>query len=168
MKDLKIVKWMKSRFGNHRKKAFIFDIDGTLSEKSPNRNPFEVERCLTDKLIEGTYTIYEALKQDGYYIIILTGRNEVFKEVTETWLEMHDIEYDELFMRPQFCEDYDGQFKADTYLHQIEPNYEVLSVFEDKPSVVKALREIGLHVCQVADGHEDSPEMFNKYRQERK
>ena len=64
-----------------------------------------------------------------------------------------DVYYSDLFMRA------DGDYRADSivkeeiYHDKIEPVYNVLLVLDDRDSVVKMWRSLGLTCLQVAEGN---------------
>jgi hypothetical protein len=47
-------------------------------------------------LAAGARETLEELHQAGHNLILITARNEIFREVTEKWLEKHQIPYHEL------------------------------------------------------------------------
>lgn len=78
-------------------KAVIFDIDGVLAEKSPERDYREYDKVGLDKhnkkyFKELIYSYAEKFyKKSGkwkreYHIFFITGRKEYCREITEKWL----------------------------------------------------------------------------------
>lgn len=79
------------------KKAVIFEIDGVLAEKSPQRDYREYDKVDLDKHNETffkklIYSYAESFyKKNGkwkreYHIFFITGRKEFSRELTEKWL----------------------------------------------------------------------------------
>lgn len=79
------------------KKAVIFDIDGVLAEKSPERNYREYNKVHLDKYNKKyfkklIYSYAESFyKKNGkwkrkYHIFFITSRKELCRELTEKWL----------------------------------------------------------------------------------
>lgn len=54
--------------------------------------------CTDDQLIAGTAALLRLLDM-FYTIILITGRNEEARELTEAWLKAYDVPYDFLIMR---------------------------------------------------------------------
>ena len=88
-------------------KAVIFDIDGTLAdskhrlkyiEQQPKQWDKFFSESIKDKYIPAVYNEYKKYKKAGHKIIILTGRPETQRALTEEWLYKKDIQYNELYM----------------------------------------------------------------------
>jgi len=80
-----------------KQKAVIFDIDGVLAEKSPERDYREYDKVHLDKhnteyFEKLIYSYAEKFYQKNgkwkreYHIIFITGRKEHCRELTEKWL----------------------------------------------------------------------------------
>jgi len=54
-------------------------------------------------------------------------------------------------MRPQHDYRPDAIVKVDLYRREIEPRFSVIGVFDDRRTVVKAWRDLGLACFQVVD-----------------
>ena len=94
-------------------------------------------------------------KQNGFKIIILSGRLKTTKDVTRKWLDNNDVPFDILKMRPD-----NNQFKFmpddDLKQHWLDSLFydkEIFAVFDDRQKVVDMWRSNGLNVFQVADGN---------------
>lgn len=132
-------------------KAWIFDIDGTLSLKG-DRNPYEHDKSDKDEPCETVRAIYNALIKE-YKIIIFTGRDEKHRELTENWLFWHGFtNYEILLMRTHKDERKDHIIKAEKYISKIEPNYDVIGVLDDRTRVVNMWRGMDLVCLQVRPG----------------
>ncbi len=142
-------------------KAVIIDLDGTLCDvehrvhhvKGPQKNwkAFN-ESIMHDECYEWCFELIHALRDRGYQILFVTGRSVDCKTDTTNWLLKHNVQYDSLFMRElkDFREDSD--VKEDLYKNHIKPHYKVLLVVDDRKSVVKRWRELGLICLQCAPG----------------
>lgn len=79
-----------------RPKTIFCDIDGTLIE---HNTPFESAKPNHKvKLLPGTIEKLSDWDKKGYYIILVTGRKESLRKVTEEQLSSVGIFYDQLIM----------------------------------------------------------------------
>lgn len=135
-----------------KRKAILVDIDGTIADKG-NRAPFDWSRVLEDKPIspiidfvrhyqETTYSEF------GYTIIFLSGRDEICREDTYTWLKYNgfDGNYFKLFMRPHGNYEKDSIIKERIFFTEIADNYNVKFVLDDRKQVIRMWTDIGLKV----------------------
>lgn len=135
------------------------DIDGTLTEGPKNRTPFEWHKVGNDDINLGVAKILDGVRViDDTKIFLFSGRSDVCRPETEEWLERHDIEYDELFMRPDGRVDELGNQVKDTVIkselieEHIKGQYNVLIWMDDRPQVATMLRDVyGINVLQRGD-----------------
>ena len=81
---------------NQRPKTIILDLDGTLIY---HKNAGASEQMTSNPgLLEGTLGKLNEWDKRGYNIIILTGRKEGMRGITEKYLENKGIFYDQLIM----------------------------------------------------------------------
>jgi predicted kinase len=136
--------------------AYIFDIDGTLALMG-DRSPYDTgHTLLNDEANRPVVHVYKELQfaaNGGLSIILLSGRSEDAREVTEQWLEDKGIVYDKLYMRASGDMRKDDQVKYELFKNHVEPYFNVLGVFDDRNQVVRMWRQIGLTCFQVADGN---------------
>ena len=64
------------------KKAVIFDIDGVLAEKSPERDYREYDKVHLDTSIFEIFQLLEMYIKEGYEVLWITGRKELCREKT--------------------------------------------------------------------------------------
>jgi hypothetical protein len=92
----------------------------------------------------------KALRRDGYYIHVFSGRSDEVREQTIDWLEAFNVPYHHLRMRAA------GDFTPDEELKRqwiAEYNLSlILCVFDDCQKVVDMWRSLGLACFQVAPG----------------
>ena len=79
-----------------RPKTIICDIDGTLIAHTNPSNVARNQFCPV--LLEGTEEKLREWDRKGYNIILLTGRKESLRKVTENQLSNSGIFYDQLVM----------------------------------------------------------------------
>jgi len=141
----------------------IFDIDGTLANaehrvhhvtKTPKDWPAFFKDMDKDEPIEGMVAMVDICHAAGTWIMLLTGREETHREVTEEWLQTHGIPYDVLIMRRKGDRRGDDIIKVEALAKHLsqEDRDDIVTIFEDRKRVVVALREAGYHVSQVAEG----------------
>lgn len=126
----------------------IVDIDNTLSladerfklAKKPNGKTnwniaHDPELVKKDKPNISMIEISNNFKSKGYEVIILTGRPESIRQVTENWLDKNNIKYDKLYMRNKE----DHFMKADLFKKKIYETYikeDVICAFDDEQSII--------------------------------
>lgn len=142
--------------------AVIFDIDGTLAdnthrqhylEKSPKDwDGFFSEMEGDSERLMVKRVLYQ-FEQSGYEIILVTGRYSKYGAFTAKWLEKYNIPYHQLIMRPDEDSRPDYEVKKELYETRIAPLFNVCLVVDDRSSVVKMWRELGLECWQVAEGN---------------
>ena len=141
-----------------------FDVDGTLADlshrvhfwrESPkNWNMFKSE-MVNDAPIEQIRNI-AVMMLHGHDVILCTGRGEDTREMTEAWLTKHNINFEKMYMRAEKDYRSDDVVKKEL-LDQIVIDYGKKPDiwFDDRPRVVKMLRENGVFVVDVYQGTED-------------
>jgi phosphatidate phosphatase APP1 len=139
----------------------IVDIDGTLADISHRRHHLEGKRKRWGKFFQAmdrdlpipeVAARVRQLSQD-HTIVLVSGRPEDFRGVTEEWLRKHKIPYEQLWMRKS------GDFRADDLvkeeiLEQHLRKEEIKLVIDDRPRVIRMWRRHGLEVEDVGDGVE--------------
>ncbi len=133
----------------HLPEAFIFDIDGTLAHydnlRSPYQENYEVDRCDT-----AVAFLLRSLKASGTKVIILSGRegSQVGMQQTLNWLEKHNLQYDEFYMRAAGDRRKDTIVKKELYEQKLKFRYNIVGVFDDRKSVCRMWEEQGLTVLR--------------------
>ncbi len=79
----------------NRPKTIFLDIDGTLLEHS---NDINLQINKTPKILDGTIEKLSEWEMKGYKIILVTGRKESTRAITEKQLLELGIFYDHLIM----------------------------------------------------------------------
>lgn len=132
-------------------KAIICDLDGTLA-KLNGRNPYDASRCENDLLNEGVASIVKSYYKAGYQLLLVSGRESRFREQTENWLKLHNIEYNQLIMRQTSDVRKDSIIKREIYDNHIKDNYYIEFILDDRNQVVDMWRDLGLTCLQVDYG----------------
>ena len=135
--------------------VILVDVDGTIALRG-DRDPYDHSVAMEDAVNWPVVWTVEALaKQKQWRIIIVSARDEEFREITEYWMFRHGIMEDRLalLMRPHRDPRADAQVKYSLYNEHIAPQYDVQVVFDDRDKVVHMWRfHLNLPCFQVAPG----------------
>jgi len=142
----------------------VFDVDGTLMNIQHRRHyvagpdkdwPAFFRAMDLDTINDHVFQLAHALKNDGYEIVVVSGRNERHREITEHQLAFGKLQYKTLIMRPDDNYDPDFVFKKqilDTMRESgLDPQFSV----DDRPSVVQMWRENGVPCFDVGGWHDE-------------
>lgn len=134
-------------------RAIIFDVDGTLAHNTSGRSYYDMTKVDKDTPDPLLSVIVDGVGDINTYvdILIVSGRDESARELTEEWLLKNGITYTELFMRKEGDHRDDTIIKEEIYHQFIEPEYAVIGVFDDRPKVCRMWRKLGLRVAQVGN-----------------
>ena len=133
-------------------KAIICDLDGTLALMN-DRNPFDASHADEDRLNESVASTLRLFSKNDYQILLVSGREDKFKEPTIKFLEKHNINYDRLLMRKSKDYRKDSIVKREIYEGTIIGKYYIEFVLDDRDQVVDMWRkELGLSCFQVNYG----------------
>lgn len=148
-----------------RRAAAIFDIDGTLSNNAPMASvPFPValpgEKINFDEWMRHTVDldVNEWVRDATHEVsedtvkIIITARDEKYREMTEAWLARHNVAYDILIMRPNHDQRPDHIYKQQV-LDELERIYDFAFAMDDNPHVAQMWRDNGIETI-VVPGYE--------------
>lgn len=136
------------------KVCVICDIDGTLAHKQPAASWYERD-YMEDTSDPAVIYMLSLIASNQTNIIIVSGRDEQYRSITQEWLARERVPYDKLFMRPDSDKGPDYITKKNIYKEHIQGKYEVLFVIDDRPSVIRMWRaELGLKVFNVGQGIE--------------
>lgn len=138
----------------------IIDIDDTLSlagkrfelaKKSNGKTDWniahDVELVKQDKPNLPMIDLAKRYKKEGFKVVILTGRPDSIREVTEEWLKRYDVEYDELYMRNK-SEHY---IKATVFKKKIYQIYleDVFCAYDDDEEIIQMWNSLGIPAFKV-------------------
>lgn len=141
----------------------LFDIDGTLA-LIDHRRPFlqgakpdwrTFNRLMGEDLPNlPIVELYKALWECGKYeLILVSGRGEEHRKITEIWLTWNEIPYGRLLMRRE------NDFRPDVEIKQEildllrSEGKEISFVVDDRNSVVDMWRKNGVTCLQCAEGN---------------
>ena len=120
-------------------KAIICDLDGTLALMN-GRNPFDASTCDQDLINEPVSNLLKNYKNLGYKILLVSGREDKYKEPTLRFLATHEIVFDNLIMRQTKDSRKDSIVKTEIYNNHIKGNYFIEFVLDDRNQVVDTWR----------------------------
>lgn len=141
----------------------IFDIDGTLADIQ-HRRPFldgkrpdwaRFNAAMGDDTPNAPIVnLYKTLWVSGAYDLqIITGRNEAFRKVTESWLTWNEIEFNRVLMRAN--KDYrpDNIIKGEILKQLRSEGRDIAFAVDDRQQVVDMWRANGVTClqCDVGD-----------------
>ena len=165
-----------------KKNTIIFDLDGTLANIEDRRKIstkpngkldwdvfFDPDNIQLDKPNDPVIKMAQLFAEDGFNIVIFSGRNDRSFLTTKSWLTRNRVPFHQLIMRP---DKFKGKsfpvaagnpavsnmrFMPDEILKKamldifVDIN-DVFLVVDDRDKVVKMWRDLGLNVFQVAPG----------------
>lgn len=133
--------------------AIVVDVDGTLADMLDLRGPFDWKKVGVDQPIDTVIETVRLYKQAGYKVIVMSGRDAICRPETEAWLKQHQVSYDHLYMRPEGDQRPDNLIKEELFFQNVDGNFNVRIVLDDRNQVVEQWRAMGLKVYQVAEGN---------------
>ena len=147
------------------KRIVIVDIDGTISKvgerlKYLNQEPKDWDSfyndCFEDEpIIEMVDLVYDLYLQ-RYQLVFCTGRRESCREKTINWFnkyfEPEIAKHSKLLMRPNNDHRHDSEIKPELLKNAGIELDSIAFILEDRNSMVKKWRELGLICLQVAEG----------------
>lgn len=130
--------------------AIICDLDGTLALFG-DANPYDRD-FLADKVNDPVAIVTREMRNQGWKLILLSGREGKFEDQTKAWLDKHQIKYDALFMRTIGDTRNDAIIKQELFEWNIRDKYNILFALDDRNRVVDLWRRLGLTCFQVNYG----------------
>lgn len=161
--------WIKSKNGTNlinvmEKNFAIFDLDGTIANIKKRKkistkrsgkidwekffDPNHIKLDIPNKKV---IKISNLLYQDGYKILIFSGRSKVTYNETIKWLNKYKVKYHKIEMRE------DKDFRPDEiikkeFLYKHTKPENVFIVFDDRNKVVEMWRSLNITCFQVDNG----------------
>jgi hypothetical protein len=117
-----------------------------------DRSPYDGEKVWMDTPNADVVRALNLHIEAGHTIYIVSGRDEVYREVTEKWLADNGIQYDALLMRPteQGPKREDSIIKHELFNKHIRPlGLRIVGVYDDRHRVLRMWRQLGLTTFHV-------------------
>lgn len=87
-----------------------------------------------------------------YELLLVSGRSEEYRKVTETWLTWNDIPFSRLIMRPLNDNRADHVVKQEILNGLLNEGKKIAFVVDDRKQVVDMWRRNGITCLQCAEG----------------
>ncbi len=144
----------KQEYNDNLEEAILVDVDGTLAHICDG-SPYDASRAMGDSLDDAVSNIVNMAYGHGYKVIVLTGRHSGHLQVTTEWLKAKGVNYDQIFCRDEGDYRADYIVKKELFDQNVRDKYNVKYVIDDRPSVCRMWRSIGLKTLQVGDPHHE-------------
>jgi hypothetical protein len=138
---------------NRLPSCIIFDVDGTLAHKHPDRDIYDGSLAHLDSPDVRVVAYAKSLLADpDVQVVIMSGRGEEHRDVTQAWITTHVGAGLPMFMRPEGDSRRDSIVKRELLEREILPRWNPIHAVDDRNQVVNMWRQSGIPVWQVADG----------------
>ena len=153
------------------KATYIFDLDGTLADirkrlSLANKGEemdwsefFNPDYIKYDKPKDDVINMARIIYEEGFNVVIFSGRLDTTREKTIEWLDNHSVDYHALIMRPQATDEFtnDAVLKERWLEELVDTRLSghmglIWGVYDDRNQVVDMWRSKGLTCYQVAKG----------------
>lgn len=134
--------------------AVIVDLDGTLAHNVTGRSFYDMDRVGEDEVDDNVRAFVNTLNTE-HHIIVLSGRKKTGLHATQLWLQKHFINHDYLYMRESDDDRPDHIIKRELFDAHIRHQFNVLGVIDDRPSVCRGWRALGVKTFQVGDPNKE-------------
>lgn len=146
-------------------KPFVLcDIDGTIADCEHRRHyvqqdpkdwkSFFAEMDKDMPRLNVLQTVQD-YKDRGHEVILLTARPDDYREVTEKWVKTHtNINPMTIIMRHSGDTRPDVEVKQQMFDKYFKDKYEIATMIDDRPSVIRMWKENNVPVIDVGDGIE--------------
>jgi predicted kinase len=135
--------------------AVIVDIDGTIAHIT-DRDIFDWTKVMSDAPDPLVVPVVKGLKNQGYKIVILSGRDGECREETEKWLEKHlGFKPDDFFIRGTRDGRKDAIVKREILFRDVAPKYQVVGAIDDRPCVVRLWLSLGIKTLACGFQHRE-------------
>ena len=146
------------------KRIAVFDVDGTLMDVNHRRHYVSgkdkdwksfFDYMEFDTINDHVFQMAHALHNDGYDIIVVSGRNEKHRDITVKQLAFGKLDYVKLIMRPDDNYEPDFVFKKSVLDALVDSGLKPQFAVDDRPSVVQMWRENDVPCFDVGGWHDE-------------
>jgi len=138
--------------------AVVFDIDGTLSIISEERQELVRKRSwakfhrlsICAPVNKKTVDALEKYLSEGKLIILITGRPKRWLDCTLHWLEKNDIYYDALYMRRN-GDKRKSYYSKKEHVDEISKVFKIIEAWDDRQQDIDMFEEYGIRTVKVID-----------------
>ncbi len=127
------------------------DLDGTLSLRG-ERSPYDWQRVGEDQPNVPVVDTVKALAVSGISIVVVSGRDECCRDLSQEWIDDKLGLEIPLYMRASRDGRHDYQVKEEIYFAEILPTWDVQFAIDDRQQCVDLWRSLGITTFQVAPG----------------
>lgn len=141
-----------------RRKASLYDVDGTLCDVSGIRHllngpgRFHAFHLASVDCPPHQWVVQDARRDhaDGLAVLIVTAREArpLFRHVTAWWLALNAVPSEAMWMRARYDQRPDAVVKAEI-LARILASYDVVRAHEDQPGIAAVWESAGIPVTLV-------------------
>lgn len=145
------------------KTIVVCDIDGTVADCEHRRHHLDSDPkdwksffAEMSKDLPNLHVYQDAMDMavhHGGELIFVSARPENYRAVTEEWLKYYGMDHLHLLMRRAGDKRPDTEVKEDIYQKYLS-HYEIVKVYDDRPSVIRMWDSHGLDVVDCGDGVE--------------
>ena len=149
------------------KKTIIFDLDGTLAlidrrrdlaRMSNGKINFNIlhdpSNIHLDEPNPPVVRIAQMFAEDGFNIVIFSGRSDKTAAATLSWLLQNKVPFNKLVMRPHKTMNFiPDEILKKNMLDKHAKIDDIFMVVDDRQKVVDMWRSLGLTCLQVAEGN---------------
>lgn len=151
--------------------AVICDVDGTLCdvrsirhfvERPPGVRKFKADfhrfhsESLYSPAHDAVVQFVRRCRATGLTVLIVSGREARWSGLTATWLAKHEVEYDEMFLRPRSDYRPDAVVKAEIR-QQITRRFKPRLAIDDRPEIIEVWQAAAIPTSQVTEDGELMP-----------
>ena len=145
------------------RKTVLFDIDGTLADIAHRRPYLQSDRPDWKRFNDGMgddtpntaiVSLYKTLRQsEAYELILVSGRSEQYRSITQHWLTWNEIQFSRLLMRKENDVHSDVIIKEEILHKLLSEGLQIEFVVDDRQQVVDMWRRNGITClqCDVGD-----------------
>jgi predicted kinase len=158
---------MTGKYPKPEKPLVICDIDGTIANithrlqyakgETKNWKTF-FDLMYLDSVREDTLKMLYDYQEAGHKIIFVSARPENYRDMTNDWLRNmvweRGVYYEGVIMRREHDKRDDVEVKSDIYEDLFRGKYDIETVIDDRPKVIRMWRAKGLNVQDVGEGIE--------------